>query len=153
MPRPNPFAVEFVPKQSGAFSLFELMLFPAVVGAAYLLFQKLQVFALAFYLGLFVIDGVICLFDASQVQQAEDSYRTGRWRRRMLSAILGATFGVIPLYLLYLLGCAFYPKLEQYSVVQIGSVLTSIGAGLGYCFPRVAYFLLWLVAVILRLPD
>lgn len=153
MPRENPFAVEFVPARAGSFSLFELLLMPVVIAAAYVLVHQLHVFAIAFYLGLFVIDCVICLFDASQKQPAEDRYRTGRWRRRLLSAILGATFGVFPLYLFYMLLCVFYPKLAQTPPLQLFEILSTVGAGIGYCFPRIAYGLLWLVAVVLRVHQ
>jgi uncharacterized membrane protein (DUF485 family) len=151
MPRDNPFAVDFVPERAWSFSLLELLLMPVVIAAAYVLVHQLRVLAIAFYLGLFVIDCVICFFDASQKQPAEASYRAGRWRRRILSAILGATFGVVPLYLVYVLLCYFYPPLAQTPLLQVYEILSTVGAGLGYCFPRLAYGLLWLVAVVLRL--
>lgn len=153
MPRENPFAVEFLPDRAGAFSLVELLLFPFVVAAAYLLVHQFLAFAIAFYLGLFVIDCVICFYDARHKQPEEASYRTARWRRRLHSAILGATFGVFPLYLLYMTLSAFFPKLLQTPTHLLFEILSPLGAGIGYCFPSLAYGLLWFVAVILRVTD
>jgi hypothetical protein len=147
MPRPNPFAVDLA--MSRQFSLFELLLFPLIVAAAYLLFHQLHFFALFFYMGLIVIDFVICFFDASQKQSVEASYRARPWRRRLLAAILGASFGVIPLFLLYLIACAFVPALSQFPAVCLFEGFTAAGAGLGYLLPSLAFLLLWLMAALL----
>jgi hypothetical protein len=151
MPRPNPFAVDLAPASFRQFSLFELLLFPLVVAAAYLLFHQLHFFALVFYAGLIVIDLVICFFDASQKQPVEASYRASPWRRRLLAAILGASFGVIPLFLLYLVVCAFMPELSQFPAARLFEGFTAAGAGLGYLLPSLATPLLWLMAAVLAL--
>lgn len=149
MPRPNPFAVDLMPTRQ--FSLFELLLFPLVIASAYLLFHQLRLFALLFYVGLIAIDLVICFFDASQRQPVEMAYRASPWRRRLLAAILGATFGVIPLFLLYLLGCVFFPEMSQFPDERLFEGFTAAGAGLGYLFPSLASPLLWLMAAVLAL--
>lgn len=151
MLRPNPFAVDLVSPHPRQFSLFELLLFPLVVAAAYLLFHQLHFWAMLFYVGLVVIDLVICLFDASHQQPVEASYRASPWRRRLLAAILGASFGVIPLCLLYLIACGFVPELFEFAPERLFEGFTATGAGLWYLLPSLATPLLWLMAAVLAL--
>ena len=124
---PNPFGVD-LDQRRRSYSLLELLLLPLVVLAAYELFQHLGYAAYYFFLGLVVIDGVICLFDAGVSQPAEQSYRASPWRLRLLSAMLISLAGL------------FFPAASL-------KYAAAAGAGIGYVIPALAKPVLTLIAL------
>lgn len=123
---PNPFGVD-LDQRRRSYSLLELLLLPLVLLAAYELFQHLGYAGYYFFLGLVVIDGIICLFDAGVSQPEEQSYRASPWRLRILSAML-----------ISLAGLFFPADLLKYAAAT--------GAGIGYVLPSLAKPVLTIIA-------